>query len=110
MRQPAVSAPAGPLGGEGGGVGGLLILLFNDQRLSPDLFPLLSAMAALTRVDVGLCVPGLIAATWLIVFLSSPPIDSPDSGGDSHRHPKTNKPGRTIDNGCKSYRSAPAAD
>ena len=30
----------------------------------------------------------------------------PGLWGDSHRHPKTNKPGRTIDNGCKSYRSA----
>lgn len=30
----------------------------------------------------------------------------PGLQGDSHRHPKTNKPGRTIDKGCKSYRSA----
>lgn len=30
----------------------------------------------------------------------------PGLQGDSHRHPKTNKPGRTIDNGCKSFRSA----
>lgn len=29
----------------------------------------------------------------------------PGLQGDSHRHPKTNKPGRTIDKGCKSYRS-----
>lgn len=40
MRQPAVSPPAGPLGVKAGG----LILLFNDQYLSPDLFLLLSAL------------------------------------------------------------------
>lgn len=65
--------------------------MFNDQRLSLDLFLLL------TRVDVRLCVPGLIAATWLIVFLSSPRIDFPDSGGiPTGTQRQTNLGGQSI--------------
>lgn len=93
-------------------VGGPPILLFNEQRLSSHslcvvcLCFCVSAALVLTIRDMLLWVPGLIAAAGLIVFQCYSLIDSLDSRGGSHQHPQTNKFGRTINNGSKTYRSA----
>lgn len=59
---------------------GRLTLLFNEHQLLPRLPPGLAAAATLTRRDTRVRVPGLIAATWLIVLPCSALIDSLDSG------------------------------
>lgn len=88
------------------------MLLFNEQRLSSHtrfcstLLLCVCCCIADQRRHAGLCPRANCC------YLADSLSDSlhshwlPGLQGDSHRHPKTNKPGRTIDNGCKSYRSA----
>lgn len=81
------------------GCQGPLIPLFNEQRLAC-FCCCLSAVAALTRGDTQVWVPGLIAAAGLIVFLCSTLIDSPDSGGiPSGTQRQTNLGGQSIADG-----------
>lgn len=83
------------------GCQGPLIPLFNEQRLAC-FCCCLSAVAALTRGDTQVWVPGLIAAALADSLSVLHSHWLPRLRRDSLRHPKTNKPGRTINSGWKS--------